>query len=629
MDNFVVLHFEKHGKPTGGSLGNHIDRIEGKEYSYRHADKSLRHLNVDYSVNELTDMDYNEAILHRVEQGYTKSKKIRESAIYSVNVMLSASHDKMKEIEKDPALFKKWVEENYAFCEENFGKENIVRFTLHRDEKTPHIHCVFVPITPDGRLSAKDFIGTGAKLEKFQSSYADAMAQFGLRRGVSSDRTHQTTAEYRRRENLKIEDAQQLHQQIDSLNKINVLTGLNNLKADLHAGVNDLLLKQYDKLETEQKEHIKELKRIKSNNQTLNIEKKFIPMEEIEDIANNTNLIDYFLHLADRGMLIFEKRSGKEFIFTDEAKTQKISVSERGWQDFKTGEKGQIFKAIQKFEKLETWIEAVRWAKNSQTTISTQYAEIRQKTASEMSNIGDKYNITQIKKPSAGKLADYFYSRGISLATLREYTKQVHYQLGDKHAYGIGIENINGGYDLRLPFENGKIKLNQSSISVNIPPTASSIVIVEGMTDMLSMIEYLKVSGKNYKNIGFVCLNSVSNSQIFLDYITNKPELQNRNFFMLLDGDEAGEKATKVIEKTLQEKGCSVMDYRENIGIFKGGYNDVNEFLVNHVVNKQPKPTKIDPALEEAQRRQKETQERKNKLTPPKPPQTPKRGIRR
>ena len=36
----AVLHFEKHQKPTSGSLGNHIDRTEGKEYSYRHADLS-------------------------------------------------------------------------------------------------------------------------------------------------------------------------------------------------------------------------------------------------------------------------------------------------------------------------------------------------------------------------------------------------------------------------------------------------------------------------------------------------------------------------------------------------------------------------------------------------------------
>ena len=72
---------------------------------------------------------------------------------------MSGTHARMKEIEADDKLFQAWKAANYQFACREFGQENIVRFTVHRDEKTPHIHCVFVPITQDGRLSAKDYVG--------------------------------------------------------------------------------------------------------------------------------------------------------------------------------------------------------------------------------------------------------------------------------------------------------------------------------------------------------------------------------------------------------------------------------------------------------------------------------------
>ena len=49
--------------------------------------------------------------------------------------------------------------EEPGILQTGIGEENITRFAVHLDEKTPHIHCVFVPITEDGRLSAGDWVG--------------------------------------------------------------------------------------------------------------------------------------------------------------------------------------------------------------------------------------------------------------------------------------------------------------------------------------------------------------------------------------------------------------------------------------------------------------------------------------
>ena len=189
----AVLHYQKNGKSSGGSLGHHIDREEGKEYSYRHADLSKTKENIYVQVNQLCRSPYNEAIAKRIEQGYNHKNKagelkaIRKDAVHSINVILSGSHEEMTEIANNKKRLQEWIDKNLEFCIKEYGKENIVRFAVHLDEKTPHIHCVFVPITPDGRLSAGDWMKTGKQLEEVQTKYAEVMAEFGLERGVKSE----------------------------------------------------------------------------------------------------------------------------------------------------------------------------------------------------------------------------------------------------------------------------------------------------------------------------------------------------------------------------------------------------------------------------------------------------------
>lgn len=65
----------------------------------------------------------------------------------------------MTEIGNDKEKLNKWMNANFKFMMDEFGEENIVRFVLHMDEKKPYIHCVTIPLTSDGRLSAKEIIG--------------------------------------------------------------------------------------------------------------------------------------------------------------------------------------------------------------------------------------------------------------------------------------------------------------------------------------------------------------------------------------------------------------------------------------------------------------------------------------
>ena len=51
----AVLHYQKMVK-VRGSLGHHIDREEGKEYSYRHADLSKTKENIYVQVTSFAGL---------------------------------------------------------------------------------------------------------------------------------------------------------------------------------------------------------------------------------------------------------------------------------------------------------------------------------------------------------------------------------------------------------------------------------------------------------------------------------------------------------------------------------------------------------------------------------------------
>src|SRR5690606_35669005 len=206
---YAVYHVEK-GKTSSGGIGNHIDRKKGAEHTYQHADPSRRHLNQNYEVHQGREkIPLHQAIEERIKEGYTGQKAIRKDAVKYNTHILTGSHEDMKRIFSNPQTAQKWIDENRKFIEKEFGKENVVRFTLHMDEKTPHIHAVTVPLTKDGRLSAKEIIGNKKEMQARQDRYASHMMQFGLQRGIrNTGIKHENATEYYARMNQAKEVAE-------------------------------------------------------------------------------------------------------------------------------------------------------------------------------------------------------------------------------------------------------------------------------------------------------------------------------------------------------------------------------------------------------------------------------------
>ena len=90
--------------------------------------------------------------------------------------------------------------EAVAFMEKKVGVGNIFSAVVHMDEKTPHLHLCFTPITKDGRLSAKEVLGNRAQLSQWQDEFHAHMKkgfpgpQTGRERAGDKAQTHSHVA---------------------------------------------------------------------------------------------------------------------------------------------------------------------------------------------------------------------------------------------------------------------------------------------------------------------------------------------------------------------------------------------------------------------------------------------------
>jgi len=154
---------------TAGSIGGKTD------HNYRlkevpNADSQLRHLNREYVAGP---EDLGQRIDARLKEA---GVKVRKDSVRGMEFILTGSHEGFKRRENGEAADfskSKWVENNLNFMKARYGS-NLVAFTLHQDEKTPHIHAVVTPITKDNRLSAKELFNPKT-LKQLQTDYAKAV----------------------------------------------------------------------------------------------------------------------------------------------------------------------------------------------------------------------------------------------------------------------------------------------------------------------------------------------------------------------------------------------------------------------------------------------------------------------
>lgn len=178
MANFAILRTQKLKtiQDVAGS-GSHVFRLRDTPNADP-ARKSENKILVGGDSNLLHQM-----VNNRIEEGMTHEKaKVRKDSVRAIEFVLTASPEWFQKA--SPQKLEQWQDANVEWLKNKYGEKNLVSAVLHMDETTPHIHAHIVPITDDGRLSAKELIGgTRHRLKELQTDYAEAMKPFDLERG--------------------------------------------------------------------------------------------------------------------------------------------------------------------------------------------------------------------------------------------------------------------------------------------------------------------------------------------------------------------------------------------------------------------------------------------------------------
>ncbi|WP_346987189.1 MobV family relaxase [Alistipes shahii] len=214
---YVVLHIEK-AAGTDAAMSGHVER----RITPANVITTLTYLNEELVEFPKGVTNRTEAIQHRLDNAGLE-RKIGKNQVRALRVMLSGSPEDMKRIRQAGQL-DAWAKDSCGWLQKTFGKENVVSAVLHLDEKTPHIHATVVPITRGERRKAKlereknaqsgkrtyrtkkdrprlcaDDVMARDKLKAYQTTYAEAMAKYGLQRGVEgSEAKHISTQQYYR-----------------------------------------------------------------------------------------------------------------------------------------------------------------------------------------------------------------------------------------------------------------------------------------------------------------------------------------------------------------------------------------------------------------------------------------------
>lgn len=110
--------------------------------------------------------------------------KARSNSVMALDTIYTASANFFQG--KTNAENDKFFQDCLKFHENHFG--HIISAVVHYDETTPHLHVISVPLTKDGRLSARDVIGNKAKMSKTQDAFFEQVGRgYGLERGVNMD----------------------------------------------------------------------------------------------------------------------------------------------------------------------------------------------------------------------------------------------------------------------------------------------------------------------------------------------------------------------------------------------------------------------------------------------------------
>lgn len=179
-------------KSVSRAQQNHTERFDDK---HKHTNKSIDPSKSADNINlrpEYEGMSYKQRFDAIVNSDrYTGRRRKDGSAMVieggknatvkmlqlSVNIgQVDEDGNPVDTLSKDDYI-KLYKDDILPMLEDTFGADNIIGSAIHVDESKPHLHVDIVPLTPEGKLSAKQVVGGRGKMHQRQKQWLETMQE--------------------------------------------------------------------------------------------------------------------------------------------------------------------------------------------------------------------------------------------------------------------------------------------------------------------------------------------------------------------------------------------------------------------------------------------------------------------
>lgn len=195
---YAVVHMMKIKSGAVGGIQSHNNR-EHEPKTNPDVDMSRSEDNYDL----ISCDNYKRSIKEKMSNLVESSRAVRKDAVVVCNFIVTSDNETMDALGADRQ--REFFQDSVKWFSDRYGADRVLNATVHMDETTPHLHIGVMPITQDGRLSAKA-IFTKTEMKAIQTEFArDVGEKYGLERGVEgSERTHLSEARFKEQKALEM-----------------------------------------------------------------------------------------------------------------------------------------------------------------------------------------------------------------------------------------------------------------------------------------------------------------------------------------------------------------------------------------------------------------------------------------
>jgi len=320
--SYGIVRVQKFG--AGSVKGIEIHDRREKDHSHTNKEIDFERSKDNFDLHE-NEGSFYKNVKERIEQLDLK-RAVRKDAVVMAQALVTS--DKTFFDKLTPEQTKEFFKESYEFLKERYGKENVISATVHMDERTPHMHFNFVPVTQDGRLSAKTILNRTDLIKQHDDFYKEIGRKWGLSRGEKEGyKKHLEVAEYKKQTAYK--EVEVLEKRLNELEKVDKSVNLHAEKGKLTYSTKEVEAikdqnkalkveihskgREIDKLKNE----VSELQKGLSKAQT-DLKKTEVPLERLKDLESENKALQAYVEKRpglQKDMTSFQNRKENAYIF--------------------------------------------------------------------------------------------------------------------------------------------------------------------------------------------------------------------------------------------------------------------------------------------------------------------------